>query len=134
MYSRQPFTCIAVVASLLTGSAALAAAALACPLLSGGGSQTSTGDTLVIGQFAAGFATNGSIGLDAGAIPCWYGGAPLDCPGDIDGDGGVNLTDLAILLSDFDCTSGCVGDVDGDDDADLTDLAILLANFDLTCP
>lgn len=51
---------------------------------------------------------------------------------DLNGDNVVDLTDLAILLSDFDCTSACVGDVDGDDDTDLTDLAVLLANFDCT--
>ena len=56
------------------------------------------------------------------------------CVGDLNGDSIVDLTDLALLLSDFDCTSGCAGDVDGDDDTDLTDLAVLLANFDLTCP
>ena len=49
-------------------------------------------------------------------------------PGDLDGDGDVDLTDLAILLSDFDCVGGgCAGDVDGDGDTDLTDLATLLA-------
>ncbi|RMF75928.1 MAG: hypothetical protein D6744_12895, partial [Planctomycetota bacterium] len=56
--------------------------------------------------------------------------------GDLNGDGTVGLTDLAILLSDFDCTAppSCAGDVDGDGDTDLTDLAKLLANFDTTCP
>ncbi|RMF81267.1 MAG: hypothetical protein D6744_07355 [Planctomycetota bacterium] len=57
-------------------------------------------------------------------VPC--GGA------DLNGDQVVDLSDLAILLSDFDCTSACAGDVDGDDDTDLGDLAILLANFDCT--
>ncbi|RMF79271.1 MAG: hypothetical protein D6744_09270, partial [Planctomycetota bacterium] len=51
-------------------------------------------------------------------------------PEDLDGDGDVDLADLAILLSDFDCTGGgCAGDVDGDGDTDLSDLAMLLANF-----
>ena len=58
----------------------------------------------------------------------------LPCTGDLDGDRSVTLTDLASLLSDFDCTAGCVGDTDGDDDTDLTDLALLLAHFDQTCP
>ena len=50
--------------------------------------------------------------------------------GDLDGDSDVDLTDLAILLSDFDCVSGdCSGDVDSDGDTDLSDLALLLANF-----
>ena len=52
------------------------------------------------------------------------------CAGDLDGDGDVDLTDVAMLLADFDCASGdCSGDVDGDGATTLTDLAILLANF-----
>ena len=58
----------------------------------------------------------------------------LGCPGDVDGDSDVDLTDLAILLSDFDCTGGgCVGDGDGDGDTDLEDLALLLSGFDNDC-
>lgn len=50
--------------------------------------------------------------------------------GDLDGDGDVDLTDLAMLLADFGCqTNTCVGDADGDGDTDLNDLALLLANF-----
>ena len=59
--------------------------------------------------------------------------APVACPGDLDGDRDVDLTDLALLLSDFDCVGACGGDVDGDGDTDLTDLALLLANFDESC-
>ena len=75
------------------------------------------------------------LGGRNGLVTCYSGGvdATPPCPGDLNGDGMVDLTDLAILLSDFDCSGGCVGDVDGDLDTDLTDLAILLANFDLTC-
>jgi len=55
-------------------------------------------------------------------------GGPL--PGDLDGDGDVDLGDLAILLASYGCTSGdCAGDVDGDGDTDLEDLALLLANY-----
>ena len=50
-------------------------------------------------------------------------------PGDLDGDGDVDLTDLSILLGEFGCTSGCTADIDGDGDVDLTDLSILLSNF-----
>ncbi|RMF71737.1 MAG: hypothetical protein D6744_17545, partial [Planctomycetota bacterium] len=53
---------------------------------------------------------------------------------DVDDDCDVDLTDLAVLLSDFDCTSGCVADTDGDGDTDLTDLARVLSFFDATCP
>ena len=62
-------------------------------------------------------------------------GELLPCPWSLDGNRVVDLTDLAILLSDFDCTGGgCAGDVDGDGDTDLTDLALLLTHFDEVCP
>ena len=50
-------------------------------------------------------------------------------PGDLDGDGDVDLTDLATLLGDFGCTNNCAADIDGDGDTDLTDLSLLLSNF-----
>jgi hypothetical protein len=48
-------------------------------------------------------------------------------PGDLDGDGDVDLADLGILLASFLTDDG--GDLDGDGDTDLADLGILLANF-----
>ena len=57
-------------------------------------------------------------------------------PGDLNGDGRVDLADLGILLADFGCTppATCPGDIDGDGDTDLADLGILLSNFGNTCP
>jgi hypothetical protein len=58
------------------------------------------------------------------------------CPGDLDGDGDVDLSDLATLLSNYGMTSGAQyedGDLDGDGDVDLTDLAALLAVYGSTC-
>jgi hypothetical protein len=48
-------------------------------------------------------------------------------PGDLDGDGDVDLTDLALLLASYGIDAG--GDIDGDGDTDLTDLAILLSHY-----
>lgn len=52
--------------------------------------------------------------------------------GDLDGNGCVDITDLAIQLSNFGVTGGATaedGDLNGDGDVDIEDLAGLLANF-----
>lgn len=51
----------------------------------------------------------------------------VDPPGDLDGDGRVDLRDLALLLAAYGVGDG--GDVDGDGRTDLADLALLLANY-----
>ena len=58
------------------------------------------------------------------------------CPGDIDGDRGVDLQDLAILLTHFGKAIGATpadGDLNGDGRVDLTDLAMLLTHFGTNC-
>jgi len=59
-----------------------------------------------------------------------FGSSP--CEGDIDGNGAVDLSDLAALLATFGSTSA-VGDLTGDGVVDLSDLALLLANFGSSC-
>lgn len=68
-------------------------------------------------------------------IVAWQGCAST-CPGDIEGDGDVDLQDLALLLAHFGTASGAQhgdGDTDSDGDVDLQDLANLLADFGGTC-
>ncbi|MFN0137738.1 MAG: hypothetical protein ACKVS9_16660 [Phycisphaerae bacterium] len=58
------------------------------------------------------------------------------CPGDVDGDQDVDLTDLSTLLSNFGLGGGAQrddGDLDGDGDVDLTDLSTLLSRFGTSC-
>lgn len=59
------------------------------------------------------------------------------CPADLDGDGDIDIGDLAILLSNFGTPGGASaddGDLDGDGDVDITDLAGLLSVFGTSCP
>jgi hypothetical protein len=57
---------------------------------------------------------------------------PASLSGDLDGNGCVELADLARLLADFRCVAeplACVADVNSDGHTDLADLAIVLAQF-----
>lgn len=59
------------------------------------------------------------------------------CPGDLDGNSQVNISDLAVLLTHFGQTGGAAyaeGNLDGDGDVDISDLSLLLSAFGNTCP
>ena len=74
----------------------------------------------------------GSVSLDANA-----NGIPdeCECPGDLDGNGLVDLSDLQILLGSYGQMgmSYYDGDLDGDGDVDLTDLQELLGHYGTSC-
>ena len=58
------------------------------------------------------------------------------CTGDLDGNGAIDLSDLAALLGHYGETTGATyadGDIDGDDDIDLSDLAALLSLYGDPC-
>jgi len=71
--------------------------------------------------------------------PCivvFYNAGPA-CPGDLDGDGQVGLSDLSILLAHYgqtDIHSYYDGDFDADGDVDLADLSALLSHYGESCP
>ncbi len=54
------------------------------------------------------------------------------CPGDLDGDNDVDLTDLSLLLANYGDSKA--GDYDCDCDTDLTDLGFLLEHYGESCP
>jgi hypothetical protein len=61
-------------------------------------------------------------------------GEPAGIPGDVDGDGDVDLNDLALLLSAYGACEGDpnynpAADIDNSGCVDLTDLAALLSNY-----
>ncbi len=56
---------------------------------------------------------------------------PVDCPGDLNGDGHRDQADLGILLAAYLSDDG--GDIDGDGDTDQADLGALLSNYGVDC-
>jgi hypothetical protein len=94
-------------------------------------SNVSTADA---GQYTCGVSNNcGSDTSNAATLTVTTCGG---CPGDLDEDSVVGLSDLAILLSHYG-DSGATpddGDIDLDGDVDLSDLAALLSSFGLPCP
>jgi len=85
------------------------------------------------------FTMNGTIvdtqGIGPREIAPWL----PPCPGDIDDDDQVGLSDLALLLSSYGLCEGDpdyvpAADLDGDGCVDLADLAALLADYGQPCP
>jgi hypothetical protein len=82
-------------------------------------------DRPLTGAEIAGFGTPDADGI-----------SPAPCPGDVNGDAVVDLTDLATLLAHFGAAAGATpadGNFDGDGDVDLADLTQLLAHFGDAC-
>jgi C1A family cysteine protease len=60
----------------------------------------------------------------------------VTCPGDLNGDGVIDLDDLTILLGNYGMSGAAPedGDINGDGMVDLVDLAALLEVYGTTCP
>lgn len=59
---------------------------------------------------------------------------PPCCPGDINGDGGMNVSDLLVILSEFGCSSDCTADIDSDGSVTVGDILYFLSIFSDGCP
>jgi hypothetical protein len=133
MSSNRRFT---VFVAILIGTAASTTADRGS-FLGGGGSHASDGSVFVLGQCATVVIAAGADELRQGVVPCWQGGAAPPCPGDIDGDNAVSLSDLSTLLANFGTTGGATledGDLNGDGAVNLADLSVLLSRFGTNCP
>jgi hypothetical protein len=76
--------------------------------------------------------TAATVNYVAPTIAFTVGGTP--CPGDLDGNGTVDIADLALLLSQFGLSGpGHSADIDHDNDVDIADLALLLSHFGTPC-
>lgn len=120
-------------AALAMAAAGFTMAEVQNGVMAGGGAVLNDGTVVVIGEFAIG-TVGGAAEVGQGAVPCWFSAA---CPGDVDGNGQIGLSDLSTLLSNFGTPSGAgpeQGDLDDDGDVDLQDLAGLLAVFGSACP
>ena len=58
------------------------------------------------------------------------GGAGDPCAGaDITGDGTVNVEDLLLVISEWQCTGTCQADINGDGTVDVGDLLLVIASW-----
>jgi len=59
-----------------------------------------------------------------------------ECPGDVDGDNDVDISDLGIVLMNFGMAGATIndGDMNGDTFVNITDLGIVLGAFGESCP
>ena len=56
-----------------------------------------------------------------------------DCPGDMDNDGLVSVSDMLLVLSDFGCVGNCPMDINGDGSTNVTDVLLVLSAFGTAC-
>ena len=88
-------------------------------------------------RFEASDLNDGSVveaGIDAFRVSTLDCGA--ECPGDLNGDNLVDLSDLQQLLSNYGMTGGAAyedGDLNGDGSVNLADLQALLAAYGTSC-
>ncbi len=84
---------------------------------------------------------NGPINITGGIAPrsiaVWTPPAPPACPGDVDGDRMVGLSDIAGIVTCWAMppTGPCASaDLDASGDIGLSDLAVFITNWAAVCP
>ncbi len=97
--------------------------------------SSAVGTAIAFGDFNQDYWPDLAIGYSG--QPCivvFYNSGP-PCPGDLDGDGEVGLSDLAIMLSNYGQPAGSYyeGDFNADGLVDLTDLAMFLSYYGDVC-
>ncbi len=61
-------------------------------------------------------------------------GNPCACPGDVNGDGIRDISDLGLFLAAFGLPATNCADINGDGVVDISDLGLFLAGFGVPCP
>lgn len=56
-----------------------------------------------------------------------------NCPGDLNGDGTVAMSDFLVFLGDFGCSGTCIGDLNADGSTSTADMLVLLGLFGTSC-
>ena len=95
-----------------------------------GGGMMSGGDWGIVGtlgQSINGDASGGDWDLSGGFTP--DGDVTPPCPGDIDGSGAVDVSDLLTLLGAWGPCNGCASDLDNNGLVDVSDLLTVLAEW-----
>ena len=128
-------TRLGVMATTLVLSAAAAGAGglgISWWSIDGGGGRASGGDfglTGTIGQADAGTMSGGPFTLSGGFWNTGDDGLP--CPGDLDGSGDVDFSDLLAVLAAWGACEACPEDLDGNGIVEFADLLIVLAAINI---
>ncbi len=124
-----------------SGAVTIATGSFAAP--SDAGDYTFALENVIANVFTAVNAAPTPSPVAAASVTLGAGGFTFTveaaCPGDVDGNGMIDLADLAGLLAAFGTSSGDPGynadaDIDDNGMVDLADLAGVLAVFGLACP
>jgi len=90
-------------------------------------------DFNILGDCELGCATPSACNFDPNANYDDGSCESCPCPGDINGDMAVTVSDILAALSDFGCSSNCVADLNEDGIVSVTDLLQLLSFYGLVC-